>query len=90
MTRLRGWNKELRGFIGLTGYYQWYVKDYRKITALLIDFLKTYAFNWSEEAINAVLKLKKDTVALLVLDLSNFEEKFIIELVPPKLEWEQY
>jgi len=58
LTRLRGWNKELRGFIGLTCYYQWYVKNYRKIAALLTDFLKKYAFNWSEEVINTVLNLK--------------------------------
>ena len=52
---IKEWTKpanisKLRGFLGLTGYYQRFIKNYADITAPLTNLLNKNSFQWNEEA----------------------------------------
>lgn len=64
--------KEVRGFLGLTGYYWLFVQNYGGMVASLTQLLKRGAFAWSEEAHWALESLKTTMVTLPVLALPDF------------------
>nr|GEV09935.1 hypothetical protein [Tanacetum cinerariifolium] len=71
--------KQLKGFLGLTGYYRRFIKDYTSISQHLVALPKKDAFKWNPLAELAYHKLKKAMVKALVLALPNFEHEFVVE-----------
>lgn len=71
--------KQLRGILGITGYYKRFIKGFATIVASLTDLLKKDAFFWSEQADSAFSELKKVMSMALVLHLPDFKETFMME-----------
>ncbi|GJW21472.1 putative mitochondrial protein [Tanacetum coccineum] len=71
--------KQLRGFIGLTGYYRRFIKNYAVVAQPLTSLLKKNAFQWTEQATQSFQALKRAMINASVLKLPNFDEPFVVE-----------
>jgi len=71
--------RDIRSFLGLTGYYRRFVKGYASIGKPLTDLLKKDGFKWGNEAEKSFQALKQAMTTTLVLAMPNFEVPFEIE-----------
>jgi hypothetical protein len=66
--------KEVRSFLGLTGYYRSFIRDYAKIARPLTDLTKDDAkFIWSSECETAFEPLKMQLIEAPILSYPNFD-----------------
>lgn len=71
--------KQLRAFLGLTGYYRRFIRRYANIAVPLTTLLQKGEFLWSTEAQIAFESLKQSMTSAPILRLPNFSKPFIIE-----------
>lgn len=73
--------KELRSFLGLSGYYRKFIPHYATIAAPLTDLIKKNQPNrleWSEQHHSAFQRLKKLISTEPVLVLPNLQQEFVL------------
>lgn len=73
--------KDVRRLLGLAGFYQKFVCNYSEITTPITDLLKKgrKKFAWTQEADEALKKLKEALVSAPILANPDFSKAFIIE-----------
>lgn len=82
--------RQLRSFLGMTGYYRKFIKDYAKITKPLTNYLsgengrisqnmsKKVNITLNEEAVDAFKRVKELMINQLELVQPNYDKKFIL------------
>ncbi|KAI5414704.1 hypothetical protein KIW84_040249 [Lathyrus oleraceus] len=71
--------KQLREFLGLTGYYMRFIKGYSIIVSPLTDLLKRDSFHWPQEAHTTFTTLKDALSNSPVLAIPNMQKPFVVE-----------
>jgi hypothetical protein len=71
--------KNLKGFLGLMGYYRKFVHHYGRIEAHLTTLTKKDAFSWTLEEAKDFEQLKEVICKTPVLTTPNFTKTFIVE-----------
>jgi len=71
--------RSLRGFLGLTGYYRKFIRDFSIIAAPLTRLLRQDVFVWDDDAAAAFEALKRALTTGPVLQMPDFAAPFLVD-----------
>lgn len=72
--------KQVRGFLGLTGWYRRFISNFADVTHPISSILcKKKKFEWTEEAQNAFNKIKELLTTAPILKNPDFSKKFYVQ-----------
>ena len=70
---------KIRSFLGLTGYYRWFIKGFSKIALPLTRLTKKgVKFEWSDDCEHSFQELKERLVTALILTISSGLGGFVV------------
>jgi hypothetical protein len=77
--------KDVQSFLGLSGYYRRFIRNYSKIAEPLLKQLRqlqdrNYHLNWNPDCQLAFEALKEKLTQAPIMSTPNFDEPFILEL----------
>jgi RNase H-like domain found in reverse transcriptase/Reverse transcriptase (RNA-dependent DNA polymerase) len=71
---------EVRKFLGFTGYYCYFVKNYSKIAQPLLNLTKkSFAWNWGDKQKEAFEELRGRMCTKPILTQPNFKQRFYLQ-----------
>ena len=82
--------KELRGFLGLAGYYRKFIQDFGSVGAPLTQLLRKDSFAWAPATDDAFQRLKLALTTTSVLSLPDFNRPFVVECDASDTGFEQF
>ena len=82
--------RSLCWFLGLTGFYQCFVKNYTQLASHMTHLLCKDKFKWSPEALTTFDNLNLPMTQTLILTLPDFNIPFVFETDASVLDWESF
>jgi len=70
--------RELKGFLGLAGYYRRFVPNFSKVAKPLTELLKNVPYDWNEKAEAAFVTLKTLLTTEALLQYLDFTRPFVL------------
>jgi hypothetical protein len=70
---------DMRSFLGMVGYYRWFIENFSKIANPMTELLKNNTkFEWSEACERSFQELKRRLTTAPVLTLPNIKKDFVV------------
>ncbi|GJX95246.1 ty3-gypsy retrotransposon protein [Tanacetum coccineum] len=70
---------QVRGFLGLAGYYRRFIKGYATMAAPLMELLRKDGFRWGGQKATTFQEIKQQLSTTPILSLPNFKQEFVVE-----------